>query len=314
MKFKKPKFWDYEKPNVSAYLLWPISVVIKLVNYLRAKIKNKKKYSSIKTICVGNIYLGGTGKTSLCLKINELLNKANIRSCFIKKYYKDQLDEQKILENSGKLFKHRKRINSIEEAINENYKIALFDDGLQDLSLNYDLEFVCFNNISWIGNGLTIPSGPLRENLQKLKKYKNVFLIGNGENTENIKKYILNIDLNINIYEAKYIPLNINEFKKKEKYLAFSGIGNHKTFISMLKINGLDIIKDFEFPDHYSYSKNDVQKIDKIAKELNCNIVTTEKDFIRLNVNQNNEIKYIKTELEILDEKKFLKEISKLYE
>ena len=216
MKFKKPKFWDYEKPNVSAYLLWPISVVIKLVNYLRAKIKNKKKYSSIKTICVGNIYLGGTGKTSLCLKINEMLNKANIRNCFIKKYYKDQLDEQKILENSGKLFKHRKRINSIEKAINENYKIALFDDGLQDISLNYDLEFVCFNNINWIGNGLTIPSGPLRENLQKLKKYNNVFLTGNGENTENIKNYILNIDPNINIYDINYIPLNMNEFKTKE--------------------------------------------------------------------------------------------------
>ena len=83
MKFKKPKFWDYERPNVSACLLWPISVVIKLVNYLRAKIKNKKKYSSIKTICVGNIYLGGTGKTSLCLKINEMLNKAGIRLSLI---------------------------------------------------------------------------------------------------------------------------------------------------------------------------------------------------------------------------------------
>ena len=314
MKFKKPKFWDYEKPNVSAYLLWPISVVIKLVNYLRAKIKNKKKYSSIKTICVGNIYLGGTGKTSLCLKINEMLNKANIRSCFIKKYYKDQLDEQKILENSGKLFKHRKRINSIEEAINENYKIALFDDGLQDLSLNYDLEFVCFNNISWIGNGLTIPSGPLRENLQKLKKYNNVFLTGNGENTENIKNYILNIDPNINIYEAKYIPLNINEFKKKEKYLAFSGIGNHKTFISMLKINGLNIVKDLEFPDHYNYSKNDIEKINNISKKLNCNIITTEKDFIKLDTNQIHGIKYIKSELKIINEEKFFKVISKLYE
>ena len=314
MKFKKPKFWDYEKPNVSAYLLWPISVVIKLVNYLRAKIKNKKKYSSIKTICVGNIYLGGTGKTSLCLKINELLNKANIRSCFIKKFYKDQLDEQKILENSGKLFKHKKRINSIAEAINENYKHALFDDGLQDLSLNYDLEFVCFNNISWIGNGLTIPSGPLRENLQKLKKYNNVFLTGNGENTENIKNYILNIDPNINIYEAMYIPLNINEFEKKEKYLAFSGIGNHKTFISMLKINGLDIIKNLEFPDHYNYSENDIEKINNISKELNCKIITTEKDFIRLDVNRNHEVKYIKTELKIINEEKFFKVISKLYE
>ena len=94
----------------------------------------------------------GTGKTSLCLKINELLNRVNIRSCFIKKYYTDQLDEQKILENYGKLFKHKKRISSTEQAINEDYKIALFDDGLQDLSLDYDLEFVCFNNISWIFN------------------------------------------------------------------------------------------------------------------------------------------------------------------
>ncbi|MDC3083846.1 tetraacyldisaccharide 4'-kinase [Candidatus Pelagibacter sp.] len=314
MKFKKPKFWDYEKPNVSAYLLWPTSVVIKLVNYLRAKIKNKKKYSSIKTICVGNIYLGGTGKTSLCLKINELLNKANIRSCFIKKYYKDQLDEQKILENSGKLFKYKKRINSTKAAINENYKIAIFDDGLQDLSLNYDLEFVCFNNINWIGNGLTIPSGPLRENLEKLKKYNNVFLIGNGENTENIKSYILNIDPNINIYEANYIPLNINEFEKKEKYLAFSGIGNHKTFISMLKINGLEIVKDLEFPDHYDYSKNDIEKINDISKNLNCNIITTEKDFIRLDANQIQEIKFIKSELKIINEEKFFKAISKLYE
>ena len=168
------------------------------------------------------------------------LNGTNSQDCSTSQRV-HQLDEQRILENNGKLFKSKKRINSTDQAISEGYKIALFDDGLQDMSLNYDLEFVCFNNISWIGNGLTIPSGPLRENLQKLKKYNNVFLTGNGENTENIKNYILNIDPNINIYEAKYIPLNINEFEKKEKYLVFSGIGNHKTFISMLKINGLNM-------------------------------------------------------------------------
>ena len=106
MKFKKPKFWDYEKPNVSAYLLWPISVVIKFVNYFRAKIKNKKKYSSIKTICVGNIYLGGTGKTSLCLRINEMLNKANIRN--IEFSYKivseDKLKKDFLNQNTLSLF------------------------------------------------------------------------------------------------------------------------------------------------------------------------------------------------------------------
>ena len=82
----------------------------------------------------------------------------------------------------------------------------------------------------------------------------------------------------------------------------------------MLKINGLNIVKDLEFPDHYDYSKNDIEKIKNVSKELNCNIITTEKDFIRLDTNRVNEIKYIKTELKIINEEKFFKLISKLYE
>ena len=65
--------------------------------------------------------------------------------------------------------------------------MAILDDGLQDNSVKYDLSFVCFNNLNWIGNGLTIPSGPLRENIKNLKNYQNVFLNGNLENLENIK-------------------------------------------------------------------------------------------------------------------------------
>ena len=73
MNLKKPKFWDYNQPNVLAYCLYPIALFIKFLNFLNVK-KNKTKVK-IKTICVGNIYLGGTGKTSLSIKINELLKK-----------------------------------------------------------------------------------------------------------------------------------------------------------------------------------------------------------------------------------------------
>ena len=72
MNLKKPKFWDYKKPNIYAYLLFPLTVIIKFFKYLR---KNSKKKLEIKTICVGNIYIGGTGKTSLCIKINQALSK-----------------------------------------------------------------------------------------------------------------------------------------------------------------------------------------------------------------------------------------------
>ena len=102
MNLKKPKFWDKKKPNLNAYLLYPIAVFIELIKTLFPK--PKKKEFKIKTICVGNIYLGGTGKTSLSIKLNKLLNERNIKSCFIKKYYKNQIDEQKLLEKNGKLF------------------------------------------------------------------------------------------------------------------------------------------------------------------------------------------------------------------
>jgi tetraacyldisaccharide 4'-kinase len=311
MKFKKPKFWDYKKPNIISYLLLPISVLLQIAKFIKNVTIKKKKFQSIKTICIGNIYLGGTGKTSLSLKINKIL-KDKIKSCFVKKYYSNQIDEQKILEKNGKLFKSKNRSESIKQAINEDFKVAIFDDGLQDPSINYDYNIVCFNTNNWIGNGQTIPSGPLRENIKNLKKYKNVFLNGNKENIENIKKYIHEIDPNINIYQGEYIPLNINEFDKKNKYLVFSGIGNHKTFVSMLKINDINVVKDIEFPDHYKYSTKEIDNIISISKKLDCKIITTEKDYMRLN--NNNEINYIKSELEIINEETFLNNISKIYD
>ena len=311
MKFKKPKFWDYKKPNIISYLLLPISVLVKLAKFIKNVTIKKKKFQSIKTICIGNIYLGGTGKTSLSLKINKIL-KDKIKSCFVKKYYSNQIDEQKILEKNGKLFKSKNRSESIKQAINEGFKVAIFDDGLQDPSINYDYNIVCFNINNWIGNGQTIPSGPLRENIRNLKKYKNVFLNGNKENIENIKKYIQEIDPNINIYQGEYIPLNIDEFDKKNKYLVFSGIGNHKTFVSMLKINDINVVEDIEFPDHYKYSTKEIDNIISISKKMDCKIITTEKDYMRLN--NNNEINYIKSELEIINEETFLNNISKIYD
>ena len=313
MNLKKPKFWDLKKPNFYAYLLLPIAFMLKML-ILVNKIKPKINKSKIKTICIGNIYIGGTGKTSLSIRINDLLNKRKIKSCFVKKFYKNQIDEQKLLNNKGKLFLSSKRKNAINQAQNENYEIAILDDGLQDYSMDYDVSFVCFNNLNWIGNGLTIPAGPLREDISNLKRYQNVFLNGNLENLEDIKKYILNINSKIDIYIGRYEAININEFNIQNNYLVFSGIGNHKTFISMIKGYGLNVCKDIEFPDHYSYTNNDIEQILKQANEMNYKIITTEKDYLRLEKNKIDEIKYIKTELNIINEDKLIDNIMKYNE
>ena len=213
--------------------------------------------------------------------------------------------------SNGKLFLSQKRLHAINQAESNNYEVAILDDGLQDFSLDCDLEIVCFNSHNWIGNGLTIPAGPLRESLNNLKKYQNIAINGNEENLDIIKKNILEINPEINIYVGKYVPLNLDEFDKKSKYLAFSGIGNHQTFISMLQNYGLNICKNLEFPDHYIYKNEDINKILNISNEMDYKIITTEKDFLRLDNEKIDKIKYIKSDLQITNEEKLIGSILK---
>ena len=307
MNLKKPKFWDYKNPNIFAYLLYPLSLIIKSLNII--KFKHQKKIHNIKTICVGNIYLGGTGKTSLSIQIKKILTKKNISSCFVKKFYRDQTDEQIILKKNGKLFLSKSRIDAIKNAEESDYKFAILDDGLQDNSFYKDISFVCFNNINWIGNGMTIPSGPLREDLKNLKNYEHVFLNGNLENLSHLKNEILKFNSKIHIHIGKYEITNLEEFNLNNKFLVFSGIGNHKTLISMMKKYNFIIVRDIEFPDHYQYSSEDIKKLIKTSEKLDCQIITTEKDFNRIKNLQTNEIKYLKSELKVMDEDKLINSI-----
>ena len=106
MRFKKPVFWDKKNPSFFSYLLFPLSLITMLISNSKKRAINK--YPNIKTICVGNIYIGGTGKTPITIELNKLLQNLNYKTCFIKKYYKDQTDEQKVLTMNGKLFCEKK--------------------------------------------------------------------------------------------------------------------------------------------------------------------------------------------------------------
>ena len=313
MKLKKPKFWDYKKPNFLSNFLFPISKFYELVLKFQPT-KNIKKINSIKTICVGNIYIGGTGKTSFSIELMKLCDKMEIKACFIKKFYSDQLDEQKLLEKFGKTFINKSRSKALNEAAKNGFKIAIFDDGLQDKSVLYDISFVCFNEKNMFGNKRIIPSGPLRESLDNLTKYKNVLISGNQNNQLSIKSFFSENFGKLNLFNSSYQPINLNNFNLEKTYLVFSGIGNHNTFLEMLTQNKFKIVKDLEYPDHHSYSKRDIKKILELAKSLNAEILTTEKDYMRIEENFQKEINYIKINLKIDQLDEINNKIKKLYE
>ena len=307
MNFKKPFFWDYKKPNFLSYILLPLTIPIMINNYFLIKQKkNKKKNKNIKSICVGNIYVGGTAKTPLTIEINNILNTLNYKTVIIKKYYKAQIDEQKLLSKKAKLYCHNKRQGALNRAVKNNIDVAIFDDGLQDRSILYDLNFVCFNNLKWIGNGHLIPSGPLREKLSSISKYDAIFLNGNGETTNKIKQIIKKNNQNIKIFDTSYKPLDLKKFNLKERFIIFSGIGNPDSFKKTLQKNRFNIVGDIKFPDHYEYKKKDISYIRLYAKKLDAKILTTEKDFVKINNRDSKGIKFLEVKMEIKQKKKLI--------
>ena len=297
MKIIKPSYLNDK--NLISYLLTPFTIFTNLINFSKSFLI-KKKYK-IKTICVGNIYIGGTGKTSLCIQINKIL-KNRFKTAFIKKKYLDQLDERRMLQNHGRLFSYKNRGISLEKAEANKIDLAILDDGLQDKKIDYDISIACFNSTYGIGNGYLLPAGPLREKLEILKKYSAIFLIGEKKNkklSSILKK------LNDNIFYSNYFPINLKNFNRKKSYLYFCGIGNPEEFENTLNKYKFKVSKKFIFPDHHNYTNEDLEKIKKIALNDKLEIITTEKDYKRLtNYNKKN-IKYLKVELQIENYKKF---------
>ncbi len=305
MKILRPAFWKTK--NIISFILYPISLILLLVLSLKKNLKQKK--FQIKTICVGNIFIGGTGKTSLSIAILKIVNK-KFKTTFIKKKYTNQLDEKRLLAKYGNVIFEDERIKALKIA-QKNYKMAILDDGLQQKNIKYDLKIVCFNSTEAIGNNFILPAGPLREKFSEIKNYDLVFIIGDNPDRKFINK-IKTIKKNSNIFFANYSVSNLSKFNLKKKYLIFSGIGNPHEFENTLLKNKFKIEKKIIFPDHYNYAEKDLKMIKDLAKRKKLDIITTEKDFLRLDKQQKKDIKYLSIELKIRNIDKFKKRLLKI--
>ena len=301
MKLIKPHFW--ETKNYISFILYPLSVITYLINITK-KLSIKKNFE-IKTICIGNIFLGGTGKTSLAIEVNELLKK-KFKTVFIKKDYENQSDEINLLNNKGNIISSDHRESALLSAVKKKYQVAILDDGLQQKNINYDLKIVCFNTEDAFGNEYMLPAGPLRENINEINNYDCIFINGEKKNTKLLSK-LKSINKNIKIFEGKYRPSNLKNFNLKKKYLMFCGIGNPHEFEQTLIKYKFNICEKIIYPDHHKLTKIELKKLKDKAKNENLILITTEKDFFRLNKIERKNIKFLKINLEIKDKKNFEK-------
>ena len=228
---------------------------------------------------------------------------------FIRKEYDLFEDEHNLQKNIGSVYQNKKRIEAIKEAAKNNINVAILDDGFQDFSIKKNFSIICFNEKQWIGNGLTIPSGPLRESLSALKKADCVVI--NGKKNEYIENRIFSENDKLKIFYSQYKPQNIEEFQNK-KIIAFAGIGNPENFFDLLKENKLNIVKEIKFPDHHKYSEKELENLLNNIRDENSTLLTTEKDYFRIFEKYKKKIKFLKINIEIKNKNQFIEEIKKI--
>ena len=305
MKLKKPKFWDNSKLSIWSILFFPFSLIYFFLSYIK-RLKRSKKFL-VPVVCVGNIYLGGTGKTPLAKEIFKITKSLGKNPAFVKKYYDYLQDEIEMLEGVGKTFTAKKRAEGIGLLIKNNNDIAILDDGFQDSSIRKSFSILCFNQKQWIGNGFLIPSGPLRERLSSIKRADCIVINGDKDN---IIENQINKIKQLKIFYTKYKPKNL-EILKDKKIFAFAGIGNPLNFFELLKKNNLQLLNYQSFPDHYNYKKKDLDNLKSKAKELNALLLTTEKDYCRINSDFRKDIEKLDVDLEIDSKEEFINLIKK---
>ena len=301
MNFKKPKFWDDTRLSFWSLILYPFSILF-LLSYLIIKFLKVEKKFPIPIICVGNIYLGGTGKTPLVQEVFKIIKSSKKNPGFVKKGYDYLYDEIQMLKKIGETFTNKNRKKAINSLILSGHDVAILDDGFQDLSIKKDFSILCFNSEQLIGNGFIIPSGPLREKISSIKKADCIFI--NGDKDLNFENKIKEISKNTKIFYSKYKIKNLDKFKNK-KVVAFAGIGNPSNFFKLLKENNINVKNTYSFPDHHNYSQRDYNYLLKL-NEQDVLLVTTEKDYSRLDNKMKKSFDYVEVDLEIENKNEFI--------
>ena len=328
MYFIKPKFWDKKNNSFLSILLYPLSIIYYLISVIRKKISIPQKFN-IPIICVGNIYIGGTGKTSAAIEIIKILNKSK-KICFLTKGYGrkskkdiylnelnisnqntiDTGDEALLLNKYGDVYISNNRAKAINTIIKLGYDAIILDDGFQDYLIFKNLNILCFDSKNWIGNNNLIPSGPLREPLKAIKEAN--FIVIKGEKNQIIENEIKKLSPNIEIIYAENRIEN-NETLKNKNFIAFTGIGNPYSFFNTLLNNNIKIIKQIIYPDHFQFTQKNYKVLFQEAENNNCNLITTEKDWVRIDQQFQDKVYYTKLSALLIGKESLEKELKKLF-
>ncbi|MDV7338026.1 tetraacyldisaccharide 4'-kinase [Terasakiella sp. A23] len=307
---KAPAFWNHGQKSLLSSLLAPIAGIYGSRTAKRA-LQPARFKADIPVICIGNLTMGGAGKTPSAITICETLKQAGKNPVFLSRGYGGKLegpvmvdaqsatdvgDEPLLLRQYAPVCVSRNRVAGAKACMESGADVIIMDDGYQNPHLHKDISFLVIDGGFGHGNEKVFPAGPLRETLENgLQRCDAILFI--GEDVTQTKDRLKDAAPHLPILDATITPKARPDLSGKS-CIAFAGIGRPEKFFATLRNMGITLAAQHSFGDHHPYSTQDITRLRKEAEQLNASLITTEKDLVRLPQELRRHIDVIKIKLD----------------
>ncbi len=291
---RAPSFWN-KSSSVWACLLKPASWIY--AYFVNRRFQKATPYqASVPVVCVGNLSVGGTGKTPICLALADFLKKKRKNFFFLNHGYKSRLqhvlvnpklhtafdvgDEAMLLAEKAPTVVDSNRARGAQLAEKKGAACLIMDDGFQNPFLIKTVSFVVMDGKKGFGNELVLPAGPLREPILKgLERADAVIIV--GQDVWGVRSFFEKNKIDLPVLTGTFsLKKRAITALQGKKITAFAGIGYPEKFFDMLKANGLSVVKTIPFPDHYYYTRFDIETL--LKESGDSILVTTAKDMVKI--------------------------------
>ncbi len=297
-----PQFWF--KKSLISYLIAPLGWLYGAIVHYR--LMGDKPKLSVRVICVGNLTLGGSGKTPVVIGlVDELKGQGHTPHVLTRGYggkgwqsvqvdasihtAEDVGDEPLLLARHAPTWVGSNRYESGKKAIDLGATILILDDGLQNSTVYQDVKIGVFDGMIPLVNTHVFPAGPFREPFKSgLDRLDLILML----NFESLPDWARERDLLCGTTVTTQKPEN-------KPYIAFAGIGYPQKFFEFLTHQGFNLISSYSFPDHHNYRDDELTKLVTEAKNKQAQLITTEKDLVKISKNVKKNIQSLKVTLHL---------------
>lgn len=288
--------------NMTSTLMLPLAWIYQGLYLIRKSI-TRPYTSHIPVVCIGNVTVGGTGKTPACRSVLDALPSTYKKPMIVSRGYGGRIhtptlvnpdthtahdvgDEPLLLAKNAPVIVSKNKREGVKYAEKCGADIIVLDDGLQNPTVYKNRVVVVIDGYRGFENGRIIPAGPLRENPKKNLQNAHLILV---TGVKNAVYDTLKSTYGDKVVFAEYTPTDV-PFSERQSVVPFAGLGNPEKFFETVRACGYPIRAKMAYPDHHMYTPEDLANIRGVAHTALAKMITTEKDFVRLPESERHDI------------------------